>query len=44
MAFEDVWFSYNGQDDRPVGLEEVRRFRRQSTYVPKEQDGEGRWR
>ncbi len=45
VAFEEVWFSYHGQDDRPVGLEEVRRFRRSATYVPKERsqkpDGDG---
>ncbi len=47
VAFEDVWFSYHGQDDRPIGLEEVRRFRRHSSYVPKERsekepgDGKG---
>jgi ATP-binding cassette subfamily B protein len=46
IAFENVWFSYQGQDNHPVGLEEVRRFRRHSTYVPKErstkQDEDGR--
>jgi ATP-binding cassette subfamily B protein len=41
VAFDDVWFSYQGQDDRPVGLEEVRRFRRNATYIPKEQKEKG---
>jgi ATP-binding cassette subfamily B protein len=34
VQFENVWFSYIGQDGQPVGLEEVRRFLRHSTYVP----------
>ena len=36
VRFENVCFSYTGEDGRPVGLEELRRFNwgRHGTYVP----------
>jgi ATP-binding cassette subfamily B protein len=39
VEFDHVWFSYLGADGTPVGLEEVRRFRRHATYVPPETKG-----
>lgn len=44
VRFENVCFSYTGEDGRPVGLEELRRFNwgRHGTYVPpKKQRSEG---